>query len=179
LKGSHVAKRFARAFAGKVPAGQEKELLGELAAVARVIGEAKALRSMFLGPLFSDDEKTAALKSMVRAAGLSAPVGSFLETLLDQNKMFLLDEIVAYAETFLNERMKRTRASVISAVALPGDAIDRLRGVLARWTGKSVALEAAVDPGLLGGLVVRVGSQVFDASIKGQMNQMRQEFIKG
>ncbi len=179
MKGRQDAKRFARAFVGKVPDGEEKNRLGELKAFAGLFRAEKQLKSLFLGPMFSDDEKASAMKAVVEAVGLTPETAAFLETLRSRNRLFLLNDVAGYAETFLNERMKLARATVTAAAQLPAEAIERLRGVLAKWTGKTVSVDARVDEDLLGGLVVRVGSQVFDASIKGQMNKLREELVKG
>jgi len=180
LSQSHVAKRFARAFVERVIDQADPETsLGELKGVADLILSRKIFRDFFFSPLFTVEEKNEILSGMFEMAGIQADVGHILRMLLQNGKFHLLREVVSYAESLLNERLRKAGVTVFSAVELSSGDLQRLGDALNRITGKKTILSSKVDPGILGGVKVKVGSVVYDGSLRGQLESLKEDLIKG
>ena len=180
MKQAHLAKKYARAFVARIAERADAvSVLAELEQVAGAIQEEKSLRDFFHSPLFTVEEKLGALKTVAGKAGLSEEVQRTLERLVAQNRFHLLRDVVAYAAQILNEHLKKTEAEVVSAIPLSEEVLARLREALRKITGRDPELETAVDPSILGGLRVKVGSVLYDGSLRGQLENLREELIKG
>ncbi|RIL07600.1 MAG: ATP synthase F1 subunit delta [Proteobacteria bacterium] len=153
---------------GRVDAVRD-ELNGLLAAIAEVPG----LADVFIRPLHPARERLAALAQLAGPLGLSPLVANFCAFLIDQRRTRDLagirDEFVRLAE----EAAGRVRGEIVTAAPLEQSQLERIRSALARRLGRQVDLEIRVDPGLVGGLVARVGDLVFDGSLRSQLEQLR------
>jgi F-type H+-transporting ATPase subunit delta len=110
---------------------------------------------------------------------LSAISSTFVKLLLEKGRLRYLGSI---AETFgqmANERMGRLKVTVSSATPLTKTNIKKLSTELKKATGKIILMETIVDPALIGGLVVRIGGQVLDGSIRHQLAAMRESLVRG
>lgn len=124
----------------------------------------------------------AARQSLMEAVAdkmaLAAPVKKLLVLLAESRKLNLvLDLSIAFRERLLAHQ-NIVRAEVTSAVALSPEKTQALAASLAKVTGKQVDLSVSVDPELLGGVVARIGSTVYDGSVRTQLQRMRQELTK-
>jgi F-type H+-transporting ATPase subunit delta len=97
--------------------------------------------------------------------------------LASRDRIALLPEIVDAYSGKLMDHQKVVRASVTSAAPLPGDRVKELERQLAGITGRKVVMSAAVDPAILGGLVTRIGSTVWDGSVKRQLEKIRERLV--
>jgi F-type H+-transporting ATPase subunit delta len=104
---------------------------------------------------------------------------NFLRLLVDKRRMNLLPQILSELRRMVEELEGIERVEVISAAPLPGTQRDFLKSVLERQTGKRIELEEKLDPAVLGGMVVKVGSTVYDGSVRTQLSQMRENLQKG
>lgn len=184
MKQSHLAKRYARAFIDRIIGGPEPVAepvasVAELKMFASLVSDNKRLRDFFHGPRFSASEKSAILQAVLDKVKLSAETARMLVMLLEQHRFHLLHEVVVYSGQILNERMNKTTATVVTAVEMPVEASQRLEAALRNIAGRIVDVKTVVDPGLLGGIKVKLGSVVYDGSIKGQMENLREELMKG
>jgi len=180
LRQSHVAKRYARAFVERVIDKPEPEArLGELKGVADLVLSNKKFRDFFFSPLFSAEEKGGILTAVIEKAQIQADVTHILRMLLQNAKFHLLSDVVAYSEQVLNERLRKAGAAVYSAVELSSEDLRRLGDTLNRITGKKTVVRARVDASILGGVKVKVGSVVYDGSLRGQLDSLKEDLIKG
>jgi F-type H+-transporting ATPase subunit delta len=132
----------------------------QMAAMAR---ENKGLREVWDAPTISADQKRAVLDSIVQRAGISRPVRNFVAVLIDHRRTRFLSEIVSQFAQELNQRLGFAQADVTTA-----------RELNTEVTSKRIRARYSKDPAILGGAIARVGSTVYDGSVKGQLERMRQ-----
>ena len=171
-----VTNTYARAFADVV---MSKRLdpavtLAEAQQMAALARENKGLREVWDAPAISADQKRAVLDSIAQRAGISRTVRNFVAVLIDHRRTRLLSEIVGQFSQELNQRMGFAEAEVTTARELSADERNRLEGDLARVTSKRIRARYSHDPAILGGAIARVGSTVYDGSVKGQLERIRQ-----
>jgi F-type H+-transporting ATPase subunit delta len=125
----------------------------------------------------------AARKSLIEAVadkmGLTAPVKKLLVLLAEGRKLNLVPDLAASYRERLLVHQNVVRAEVASAAPLSPEKTKALEDSLSKVTGKRVDLSVSVDPELLGGIVARIGSTVYDGSVKTQLTRMRQQLVEG
>lgn len=109
--------------------------------------------------------------------GVSVPVGKLLGLLADRGRLELLPEIAAIFTERLLDYRNVLQADVTTAVPLSPEAAERLEATLSSATGKQITMRVTVDPALLGGVVARVGSTVYDGSVRTQLKKMRDQLV--
>jgi F-type H+-transporting ATPase subunit delta len=176
---SAAAFRYARALVDVVtdPASAKKpgEALEELRAVDTMVAESADLRAALMTPAIPGSRKKAVLGQLMDELAISKVIRNFLFVIVDHKRIPLLPEIREGFEQALDERLGFVRADVSSAAALSKQQSSELEIELARLSGKSVRVHYAIDENLLGGVVARVGSTVYDGSLRGQLQTMRRE----
>lgn len=126
----------------------------------------------------TDAARTLLIEAVANKMGLTAPVKKLLVVLADSRKLNLVPDLAAsYRERLLNHQ-NIVRAEVTSAAPLSPEKIKALEDSLSQVTGKKVDLSVSVDPELLGGVVARIGSTVYDGSVKTQLVRMRQQLVE-
>ena len=126
----------------------------------------------------TDAARTALEEAVADKMGLSAPVKKLLVLLANNRKLNLVPDLAAsYHERLLNHQ-NIVRAEVTSAAPLSPEKTKALEESLSKVTGKKVDLSVSVDPDLLGGVVARIGSTVYDGSVKTQLERMRQQLVE-
>ena len=107
-----------------------------------------------------------------------APTGvRLLQLLADRDRLGMTGELLAVFRERLLDRRKVVRAELRSAVALAPEAIKTIESRLGAVTGKNVVIDATVDPALIGGVVAKVGSTVYDGSVKSQLEKLRKQLV--
>jgi len=150
----------------------------DLAAVVEMMTANPELERAFGFSSTTDAQRQALMESVSKAMTLTTPVTKLLVLLAKSGKLNLLPELaVSYRERLLAHQ-NVVRADVTSAAPLSPEKTKALEDSLAKVTGKKVEITASVDPSLLGGVVARIGSTVYDGSVKAQLAQMRQELVK-
>lgn len=132
-----------------------------------------ALEGLMLNPAVPAPRKRAAMEQITQRSGFSPIVSKLLVLLADRDRLGLLKELAAAYRNFLAERQKVVHAEVTSAEPLPADRMQAIEKRLATVTGKRVAMTTKVDKNIIGGVVARVGSTVYDASIATQLKKIR------
>ncbi|HKP88878.1 MAG TPA: ATP synthase F1 subunit delta [Thermoleophilaceae bacterium] len=148
----------------------------ELAAVADALEQNRELSVFFFSPYFSTEEKKEGLRRTVVEA--DPAVVNFLELLIEKHRMPVLFRIRRQFDTLYDRAHKRLPVEVTSAVELDGGVIGELERRIHEQTGQNVHLESTVDPDILGGIVLRVGNSILDASIRHRLEQLRREVAK-
>jgi F-type H+-transporting ATPase subunit delta len=116
---------------------------------------------------------------MASQLGLSVPVRKLLLLMADRDRLMLLPELEQAYQGRLMRHLRIVEAHVTTAVALTPDRADALARGLSRATGKDVRLTTVVDPAIMGGVVARMGSTVFDGSVTRQLERLRRELVAG
>ena len=125
-----------------------------------------------------DAARQAVMENVLDKIGVAAPVKKLLVLLTGQRKLVYLQDLAeAYRERLLAHQ-NVVRAEVTSAAPLSPDKTKALEESLSKVTGKKVELSVSVDPELLGGVVAKIGSTVYDGSVRTQLARMRQELVK-
>lgn len=147
-----------------------KEQLGEF---TDVLSGNRQVEIFFFSPYFSTTEKKDGLGRMLE--GADETFYSFLETLLERQRMPELFRIRARYNELWDAEMKLLPVEVTSAVTLDEETVRSIGDRIGSDTGNTVQLTTVVDPGILGGIVLRVGNTVLDASIRSRLDQLRKE----
>ena len=150
---------------------QLDEVREELDQFAAALNEHRQMAVFFFSPYFSTDEKKSALKRSVEGA---EPIFmNFLEALLEHRRMTAIFRIRAEYEHLWDEENKRLPVQITSAIELDPKTVRSIGDRISERTGQTVQLSSKVDPDLIGGIVLRVGNVILDASIRNRLNQLR------
>jgi F-type H+-transporting ATPase subunit delta len=147
---------------------------GSLATLKRAIAESTDLRALLASPLIA---RTAAIRAIAAVAGaleLDATTTRMLGVLAQNRRLTQLGAVIRAFETLHSAHKGETRAEVTSAFALTKTQQTALAKQLKARTGRDMALDLAVDPRIMGGLVVKLGSQMIDSSIRTKLNTLAQ-----
>lgn len=180
-----IARRYACALLDvAIAEGDPVEIGRQLAEVTAMIDGHGELRRALVNPAVPTLRKRAAVSALVAAldgsgTALHAPVEKLLLLLADRDRFGLLGELRdAYAERVLAHQ-EIVRASVTTAAPLSTDRAKALQDGLSRATGKHVTLDRQVDPAILGGVVARIGSMVYDGSVTRQLERLKRTLVEG
>lgn len=178
--GSGLARRYARALLdiGKEER-QVRRVLSEVERFAGLLTEVPALRDALEAAHINRRDKMAALDAAISSDGFLPATGNFLRLLIEKGRMNVLSQILAELRRLVEELEGIERVEVVSAVPLPGTQRDFLKSVLENQTGKRIELEEKLDPAVLGGMVVKMGSTIYDGSVRTQLSQIRENLRKG
>jgi len=178
--GGGLARRYARALLG---IGQEerqvRRVLAEADRFALLLSEVPALREALEASHINSRDKMAVLDATVLGEDFLPVTSNFLRLLIDKGRMNAFTQILSELRRLVEELEGIERVEVVSAAPLPGTQRDFLKNVLERQTGKRIELEETLDPAVLGGMVVKVGSTIYDGSVRTQLSQIRENLRKG
>ena len=174
MTSSAVVTRYANALADVVMDGaavgiQPGDAAARLRAFAQVVAESHDLRNVLTSPSVSLARKRAVISRITDLLGSARVMRNFLLVLCDHRRLDALTEVASAFEVIIDERLGFARANIESATALRPEQQDALVRKIAELTGKNVRPTYAVKPELVGGVVVNVGSKVYDGSVRGQL----------
>ncbi len=182
MKPLAVARRYARALADVVgekhPASLEKAAAG-LSAVADVLRREAAILRFFDDPSVHREQKEAAIGAVARKARLDAVVQRFLVVLVERRRLAALPAIAEAFRSIKDQRLGIVPVEATLAVPLPAADQKRFRETLEKMTGGKVRLSLRVDPAVLGGARARIGSRVYDGTLKRQLVILRRRLEEG
>ncbi len=168
-----AAERYARAlFLVAERRGEVHEALADLTSLRGLVVSDPRLDAFLRSPLVPLERKRALLRSAL-GKRVIPPVSGFLDLLLRKKRVELLEAAVDSFEAQVRAWQGLQEAEVVSAVALTGDELGRLKARLERVTGLTLELRTRVDPGLVGGLYVRIGDRVMDRSMRGLLQSLQ------
>ncbi|MBI5075976.1 MAG: ATP synthase F1 subunit delta [Nitrospirae bacterium] len=179
MKPVKQAKRYAKMFINVVGMDAALQSLSELTAVEQLMNSSDPVRSLLLNPGFSQTEREGAIRKIAEKAKLSENVVKFVLYLTENRLVAALSEIVKNATAIYLEKKKQAKAVVFTPVEVSKGHEERLKVSLKRLLDRDVDLEYVIDPSLLGGILVKVGSTMYDSSVKGQLRLLKDELIKG
>jgi F-type H+-transporting ATPase subunit delta len=145
----------------------------DLTAFADVLAKHDELRRSLTNPVVPVHAKRAVIEQLTARLETSQPLGKLLLMLADRDRLEIMPELAEAYRTRLMDHQNVVRAEVVSAVPLGEDRAALLQKKLAALTGRTVKLATRVDPSILGGLVARVGTIVYDGSIATQLAKMK------
>lgn len=174
MKDRKLAARYSRALLSALPGADDATRTDAfLQAIASSMDSLPELRDVFLNPAVSRAEKRAVLTSLAEAHGMPRQVRSFLLTVADHGRLEALPTIAAVFHEEREAAEGIVPAVVTTAAPLGPELEQRTRAALERLTGKRINLRAEVEPALLGGAVTRIGSMVYDGTLRTQLAKLR------
>lgn len=170
---SGVASRYANAlFELAQERGGLEQAGADLASLQQAIGESDDLARLLRSPIVSREEHARATAAVAEHIGASETVRSFLGVLAAQRRLGALPAIIDEFSRLLAAHRGEETAEVTSAQLLDEAQLGSVRDAVAKYAGRPVQLTASVDPALLGGVVVRIGSRMIDASLKTKLHNL-------
>jgi F-type H+-transporting ATPase subunit delta len=170
---SGLAGRYATAL---FELARERDVLdataSDLGSLKAMLDESDALRRLVLSPVVAREDQGRAMAALVERAGLGELTGNFVGLLAGNRRLFGLTDMIAAYETLLAAHRGEVTAEVISARPLSEAQAAAVAAALKSVVGSDVRLTASVDESLLGGLVVKLGSQMVDASLKAKLQSL-------
>lgn len=149
------------------------QVADDLAAFDSLIQENANLNRLIRSPIISRDEQGAALAAILEKAGMGDLTQRFVGLVAKNRRLFALQDIIRAFQILLAAHRGETTAEVTSARKLSDEQMKALGASLKDVVGSDVTVDATVDPDLLGGLVVKVGSRMIDTSLKTKLQQLR------
>jgi F-type H+-transporting ATPase subunit delta len=174
---SSVASTYARAFADVVfdahldPQGT----LREVRSLADLTAGNEQLRGVWETPAIPADQKRGLLDAIAARQQMSRPVRNFMAVLIDHRRVNFLGPIVKQLEEELNRRLGFAEAEITSARELNAKERRALEAQVETLTGKKVIARYSQDKAILGGAIVRVGSTIYDGSVKGKLERIKEQ----
>jgi len=173
-----IADVYARAlFEVATDQGRLDEIHEQLGQFADAMNENADLRRFFFSPYFSTQEKKEALHRTV--TGAAEAFMNFLEALVERHRMPVIFRIRARFDQLWEEEHRLLPVQVTSAVELDEETVRGIGERIGERVGRQVELSSRVDPEILGGLVLRVGNFVLDASIRHRLEELRKQVARG
>lgn len=175
-----IAKRYAKALLeiGRQDGNHEK-YGRELKEVAELFGLSPELEAVLTNPAFDLEIRTQVLTTLLAKLDISPMVVNFCRLLLDRGRVAHLRAVNEVYARLLDEAQGITRAAVTTACALTDAEFDRLAEALREMSGKQVKIEVKEDPGLIGGVVARIGDLVLDGSVRTQLTSLKESLKRG
>ena len=172
-----IASRYARALVEVVLEQKTDPDVArqQLNAIVNAVHESNKLRRVWESPAISAEQKRAVLDAIVQQIGAAKPIRNFVAILIDHRRIAMLEDVAKQFDSELNAQLGLAEAEISSARPLSADGKRELESQLERLTGKKVRAHYSSNSELLGGVVVRVGSTIYDGSVRGQLEKMKQE----
>ncbi len=169
-----IARVYADALFGAAQdTDQLDEIHEQLGQFTDAMNESADMRVFFFSPYFSSKEKREAISAAI--SGASAELVNFLELLAEKHRMPAIFAIKRRFDELWAEAKKRLEVTLTSAVELDRGVIEQIGSTVEKQTDREIDLETSVDPAILGGLVLRVGNMVLDASLRNKLERLRKE----
>jgi len=169
---SRVAKKYGTALFGLARSqGTEQAVWDDLVALDTVLRDDRRLLAVLAAPQIPDEDKRRLVRSVL--TGAQPAVLSFVQFVIDKGRSEHLTRIIETYGRLLDEAMGVVEATITSAVPLAGDEVGRILSRLTVITGKRVRHRLAVDPQILGGVVIVVGGEIIDHSVRHDLVRLR------
>jgi F-type H+-transporting ATPase subunit delta len=175
-----IASRYAKALMNLAAKGGQVEPVAQgLDEIAALLRDSTTLSALLADVRVTRAAKERVVKGVLERAGLPELVNTFVLFIMNKRRLALLAEIAAHFHRLADERLGRAQAQVTVAAPLAPEQEQGLTGELERISGKTITLQVHVDSAILGGAITRVGSTVWDGSLRTQLNQLRETIVKG
>ncbi len=168
-----LAERYATAlFELAVEGDALDRVSGDLAALGAMLTDSADLGRLVRSPVLSRAEQMQAMAAILERAGAADLTRRFVGLLAERRRLFALAAAIDAFDRLCAAHRGEVRADVTSAAELDEAQLGAIRAAIKRMVGGNVAVDASVDKGLIGGLVVRVGSRMFDASLRTKLQRL-------
>lgn len=176
MKGKLVAKRYAKALFNIARADDTIEDTGnELRNLADLFEDHPRLKEALWNPFFGKAPRKAIVEEVAKLAGFSKNTVGFLLLLLEKERINLFDAILQSYRDFEDVHAGRLRAEVVSVEPLGEDELRNISELLSNIHNKEIVIEASRDEGIIGGIICKIGSVVYDGSIRNQLEKIKEQ----
>ena len=173
-----IARRYSTALADVVAGSSETEMVqSELATWGELFNENSDLQTVFSNPAITHINKEKVLDGLIKQTNPSKTTANFLKVLLQNGRLADLGEINDRFATVLEERSGIVSAEITSARELPNNERAEFEKNLEKITGKKVTINYAINSDIIGGVITRIGSTVYDGSVKTKLENLKTELI--
>jgi F-type H+-transporting ATPase subunit delta len=174
-----MIRRFARPYARALMAAAgspaaASAVRGELLLLNAAVRTSEELRSLYANPAIDTETKLNVTRQLTRKGKISELAANFAEALVRNHRINDISAILEAVAEYVNAALGVAVAEVRSAKTLTPDEMQELAATLGKKAGKKVQLDVRTDPKLLGGIVVKIGSEIWDASVAGKLNKFRE-----
>ncbi|WP_223477416.1 F0F1 ATP synthase subunit delta [Oricola indica] len=171
---SGVASRYAQSlFDIALDSGSLGKVEEQLGALESLFAESEDLRRLIGSPVFSTGEQLRAITAIADKAGLDGVFGNFLKVVASNRRLFALPGMIKAFRAIVDDHKGIVTAQVTSAFKLTAAQEKDLKATLKDVAGKDVEIDLTVDPSLLGGLIVKIGSRQIDTSLRTKLSSMK------
>jgi F-type H+-transporting ATPase subunit delta len=153
--------------------GQLEQVERDLASMQAMLDESGDLRRLVLSPVITAEEQAGALVAVMQKAGISGLTANFVQLIARNRRLFAARDMMKSFRTLLARERGEVNADVTSAHPMTPEQMQVLSETLRMSLGKSVRIDTRVDPNLLGGLVVKIGSRMIDSSLRTKLNNLK------
>lgn len=175
-----IARRYSTALADVVLKSSETEIVkSELAGWGDLFASNADLQTVFTNPAINHNSKEKVLDGLIAKTKPSKTTANFLKVLLQNGRLADLSKINARFESVLEERSGIVSAQITSSRELPESGRAEFEKNLQKITGKKVNITYAIDKDIIGGVVTRIGSTVYDGSVKTKLDNLKEQLING
>ena len=146
---------------------------GDLDRFAAMLADSEDLKRLVRSPVFSADVQSKALAAVLDKAGISGIAANFLRVLTANRRLFAVVDVIRAFRSLVARFRGEATADVTVAETLSEKNLDALKAALKQVSGKDVTLNVKVDPSIIGGLVVKLGSRMVDSSLRTKLNSIK------
>lgn len=180
MASNQVSKRYAQAW---IDAAKEKSatasLKGDLAAISSILAESTDFAAFIKSPIISANEQANVVNALAKQAKFDSITLNMLLVLVQNRRLAILPAVIADATRVIAEEAGEVQAVVTSAAPLGDAEVKDLCAALAKKLGKQVSVDTIVNPDIIGGLVVRIGSTLIDDSVKTKLERLQRHLQTG
>ncbi len=171
---SGVALRYASAlFELAREANAVDAVAGDLGRFEGMIRSSEDLQRLIRNPVFTAEEQSRAMDALLTRAGISGLAGNFIRLVASKRRLFALPDMIRAYQDLVSDAKGIVRAQVILAEAPSDNVLNEIKAALRDVAKADVAVDVKIDPSLIGGLIVKMGSRMVDASVRTKLNSIR------
>ena len=174
-----VARRYAQALFKLLDQGSLEAAQSGLQALAEALQESSPLKHVLASPVFTLEEKSAVLTRCGEKTGCPPTMGRFCEQLLKKSRVGVLPEIAEAFRDLMDQEKGKQQVSIISAKSIDSNVQEDLQIQLQGFLKRQVDVSFKEDPLLIAGIQIRIGSKVYDSTVKSQLQKIRAQLVKG
>ena len=172
-------RQYAKKFVSNVAVEEIPQALDHLGVIVSLMEQDKGIRNLMVSPMFSSEERRASLAAIAEKLKSSEKLSKYLVYLADEQALSALPQITKAILASYLDMKKRAKAVVTTPVAVSAAFEADLVAALRQRTGREIDVEYVIDPSLLGGVRIKVGSTMYNTSLKGQLGLLKDKLIEG
>lgn len=153
--------------------GQTEQVETDLSAFQSLLEESADLKRLVASPVFTSEDQGKALGAVCEKAGIGTLTANFLQVIAKNRRLFAVPQMITAFKALAANARGEVTASVTTAQALTDEQVAELKEALSQSVGKNVQLDIWIDPTILGGLIVKIGSRMVDSSLRTKLSAIR------